>query len=78
MAMTSATQVLHDQIGERVACIEVEVVPARQLDVARARNSLERAREKLRAEEESQDALEALWRAEARLQAAGESGLTAD
>jgi F-type H+-transporting ATPase subunit epsilon len=48
------------------------------IDVARARNQLERAREKLRAEEESQEALEALWRAEARLQAAGESGLTAE
>jgi len=51
---------------------------ASDIDVARARNALERAKEKLRAEEESQDALEELWRAEARLQAAGESGLLAD
>jgi F-type H+-transporting ATPase subunit epsilon len=48
------------------------------IDVARARNALERAREKLRAEEADQNALEELWRAEARLQAAGESGLTAE
>lgn len=48
------------------------------IDVARARNALERAREKVRAEEADQDALEELWRAEARLQAAGESGLLAD
>lgn len=48
------------------------------IDVARARNALERAREKLRAEEADQAATEALWRAEARLQAAGESGLTAE
>ena len=48
------------------------------IDVARARNALERAREAVRAEEASQEAQEALWRAEARLQAAGESGLLAD
>ncbi len=48
------------------------------IDVARARDQRERARQALAAEEASQEAKEALWRAEARLQAAGESGLLAD
>lgn len=48
------------------------------IDVARARDQRERARQALAAEEASQEAQEALWRAEARLQAAGESGPLAD
>ena len=48
------------------------------IDVARARDQRERARQALAAEEADQEAQEALWRAEARLQAAGESGLLAD
>jgi F-type H+-transporting ATPase subunit epsilon len=48
------------------------------IDVARARDARERARQALAAEEASQEAQEALWRAEARLQAAGGSGLLAD
>jgi F-type H+-transporting ATPase subunit epsilon len=51
---------------------------ASDIDVARARNALERAREAAAAEDAEQDAIEAVWRAEARLQAAGESGLTAE
>lgn len=62
----------------RVSVLARTAEVSSDIDVARARNALERARERLAAEEADQDALEELWRAEARLQAAGESGLLAD
>jgi F-type H+-transporting ATPase subunit epsilon len=62
----------------RVSVLARQAEVASDIDVARARNAAERARERLRQEAEDEDARLALWRAEARLAAAGESGLTAE
>jgi F-type H+-transporting ATPase subunit epsilon len=51
---------------------------ASDIDVARARNQAERARERLQQQADDEDAKYALARAEARIMAAEESGLLAD
>jgi F-type H+-transporting ATPase subunit epsilon len=62
----------------RVSVLARSAEVASDIDVARARNQAEQARERLRQAEEDEEARLALWRAEARLEAAGESGLLAD
>ena len=62
----------------RVSVLARSAEVASDIDVARARNQAERARERLQQEAEDEEARLALWRAEARMQAADEAGLLAD
>jgi F-type H+-transporting ATPase subunit epsilon len=62
----------------RVSVLARQAEVASDIDVARARNQAERARERLQQEAEDEEARLALWRAEARLAAVGESGLLQD
>ncbi len=62
----------------RVSVLARSAEVASDIDVARARNQAEQARQRLQQEAEDEDAKWALARAEARLMAAEESGLLAD
>ena len=62
----------------RVSVLARSAEVASDIDVARARNQAEQARERLQQEAEDEDAKYALARAEARLMAAEESGLLQD
>jgi F-type H+-transporting ATPase subunit epsilon len=62
----------------RVSVLARSAEVASDIDVARARNQAEQARQRLQQEAEDEDAKYALARAEARLMAAEESGLLAD
>jgi F-type H+-transporting ATPase subunit epsilon len=60
---------------DRVSVLARTAEVASDIDVARARNARERAEQALRQAEEDEEAQYALWRAEARIQAAAEAGL---
>jgi F-type H+-transporting ATPase subunit epsilon len=62
----------------RVSVLARSAEIASDIDVARARNQAEQARQRLQQEADDEDAKWALARAEARLMAAEESGLLAD
>jgi F-type H+-transporting ATPase subunit epsilon len=62
----------------RVSVLARAAEVASDIDVARARNQAEQARQRLQQEAEDEEASYALARAEARLMAAEESGLLAD
>jgi F-type H+-transporting ATPase subunit epsilon len=62
----------------RVSVLARAAEVASDIDVARARNQAEQARQRLQQEAEDEEARYALARAEARLMAAEESGLLAD
>jgi F-type H+-transporting ATPase subunit epsilon len=62
----------------RVSVLARAAEVASDIDVARARNQAEQARQRLQQEAEDDEAKYALARAEARLMAAEESGLLAD
>ena len=62
----------------RVSVLARAAEVASDIDVARARNQAEQARQRLQQEAEDEEAKYALARAEARLMAAEESGLLAD
>lgn len=62
----------------RVSVLARAAEVASDIDVARARNQAEAARQRLQQEAEDEDAKYALARAEARIMAAEESGLLAD
>ena len=62
----------------RVSVLARAAEVASDIDVARARNQAEAARQRLQQEAEDEEAKYALARAEARLMAAQESGLLAD
>ncbi len=63
---------------DRVSVLARSGEIASDIDVARARSARERAEQALRADDADEAAKESLWRAEARILAADESGLLAD
>lgn len=62
----------------RVSVLARSAEVASDIDVARARNQRDQAEQRLREAAEDEEAQYALWRAEARIQAAEEAGLLAD